>query len=514
MNRHLKRVSATARNTSQSLLSGPLMLAFLPSIVLVGYWVGGEFGLTLMAVGFPAILGLFALLQPIYKRTKRKRNGSGHTQQDRLSDDLDRTLEQCRRNGKNTACMVLAPDDFDAIVDRYGLSVAQDVVNQLCERLSLTVRNRDLVSKHEEQKMGVVMAPVPYLNLDIALQVAGRLQAAIEKPITIGEATIYISASIGISLDTHFREDDGSRMVEAAELALTAAQRNGPSSIRSYSPDMRKIKSGNHVVSSEIDNALEKGQILPWFQPQISTDTGHVTGFEALARWEHPERGTVSPAEFLPKIQQAGKMERLGEVMLRKALEAVKEWDSLDIKVPKVGVNFSPEELSNPNLIKKIEWELDKFDLTPDRLAIEILETVVATSPDDMVARNISGLSDLGCQIDLDDFGTGHASISSIRRFDIQRLKIDRSFVMKVDQDQEQQRMVSAILLMAERLDLDTLAEGVETAGEHVMLSQLGCRHVQGFGIGKPMPFSKTETWVSEHLSKLSQPPEIRFRTG
>ena len=142
-------------------------------------------------------------------------------------------------------------------------------------------------------------------------------------------------------------------MVEAAELALTAAQRNGPSSLRAYSPDMHKIKPGNDVMSSEIDKALEKGEILPWFQPQISTDTGLVTGFEALARWEHPERGTVSPAEFLPKIQQAGKMERLGEVMLSKALEALKMWDDLGIEVPRVGVNFSPDELSNPNLIKK-----------------------------------------------------------------------------------------------------------------------------------------------------------------
>lgn len=514
MNRHLKRISATARNASLSILSGPLMLAFLPSFVLAGYWVGGEFGLAVMAVGSPVALGVFTLIRPLCKRMSKAERRGRRTRKDRLSDDLGRTLEQARRNSKHTACLLLAPDDFDATVDRYGLSVAQDVVGQLCERLSKTVRARDLVSKHGDRKMGVVMAPVPHMNLDIALQVAGRLQAAIEKPIILGEATIYISASVGISLDTHFREDNGSKMLEAAELALTAAQRNGPSSMRSYSPDMRKITSGGELVSSEIDKALENGEIRPWFQPQISTDTGYVTGFEALARWEHPERGTVSPAEFLPKIQQAGKMERLGEVMLSKSLEALSEWDSMGIDVPKVGVNFSPDELSSPNLIKRIEWELDRFDLTPDRLAVEILETVVATSHDDMVARNISGLSDLGCQIDLDDFGTGHASISSIRRFDIQRLKIDRSFVMKVDQDQEQQRMVSAILLMAERLELDTLAEGVETAGEHVMLSQLGCRHVQGFGIGKPMPFAKTEAWVAEHLSKLSQPPKIRFRTG
>ena len=158
--------------------------------------------------------------------------------------------------------------------------------------------------------------------------------------------------------------------------------------------------------------------------------------------------------------------------------------------------------------------ELDRFDLSPDRLNVEILETVIALSPDDTITRNIKLLSDLGCQIDLDDFGTGHASLSSIRRFAVQRIKIDRSFVTRVDRDAEQQRMVAAILMMAEKLGLETLAEGVETAGEHATLAQLGCGHVQGFGIALPMPFEQTALWIRSHVSKLQKPPEIGRQTG
>jgi EAL domain-containing protein (putative c-di-GMP-specific phosphodiesterase class I) len=238
------------------------------------------------------------------------------------------------------------------------------------------------------------------------------------------------------------------------------------------------------------------------------------TGFEALARWTHPERGLITPAEFLPILEQAGAMERLGEVILYNALSALKTWDAAGLDVPQVGVNFSPEELRNPRLVKKIEWELDRFDLPARRLNVEILETVVALSPDDTVVRNIAALSELGCPIDLDDFGTGHASISSIRRFDVQRLKIDRSFVMKVDRDPEQQRMVSAILTMAEQLGLATLAEGVETAGEHAMLAQLGCGHVQGYGIGRPIPLDQTIEWVTRHLARLEAPPPIGRQIG
>ena len=177
--------------------------------------------------------------------------------------------------------------------------------------------------------------------------------------------------------------------------------------------------------------------------------------------------------------------------------------------MPQIGVNFAGGELANPQLIDKVTWELDRFDLSPERLAIEVLETVVASAADDVITRNINALRKLGCRIDLDDFGTGHASIASIRRFSVSRIKIDRSFVMKADRDPDQQRMISAILTMAERLGVETLAEGVETVGEHVLLAQLGCDHVQGFGIARPMPFEQTLDWIARHNAKLQDVPRI-----
>jgi EAL domain-containing protein (putative c-di-GMP-specific phosphodiesterase class I) len=261
-----------------------------------------------------------------------------------------------------------------------------------------------------------------------------------------------------------------------------------------------------HIFADEAAAALDSGDILPHFQPQISTDTGRITGFEALARWTHPERGTIAPADFLPVLENAGKLARLGEVMLNRSLAALRAWDDAGLDVPTVAVNFSSDELRNPKLIDKVKWELDRYELDPSRLSIEVLETVVAASPEDVVSR---GLARLGCRIDLDDFGTGHASISSIRRFAVGRIKIDRSFVMKVDRDAEQQRMVAAILTMAERLGLETLAEGVETPGEHTMLAQLGCDHVQGFGIGRPMPFDISEDWLRKHSARMAEAPRI-----
>jgi EAL domain-containing protein (putative c-di-GMP-specific phosphodiesterase class I) len=182
--------------------------------------------------------------------------------------------------------------------------------------------------------------------------------------------------------------------------------------------------------------------------------------------------------------------------------------------VPNVAVNVSPEELRNPRLFDKIRWELDRFEIAPERLTIEILEDVVAQSDDDTTTRNIAALSNLGCRIDLDDFGTGHASIANIRRFDLHRIKIDRSYIAQVDTDREQQSMIAAILTMAERLGLDTLGEGVESHGEHAMLAQLGCGHVQGYSIAKPMPFKEIGPWIEAHKKKIAHPPVIPRKTG
>lgn len=269
-----------------------------------------------------------------------------------------------------------------------------------------------------------------------------------------------------------------------------------------------------HDLIEDVSIALENGQILPWFQPQVSTDTGEVTGFEALARWLHPTRGMIPPCDFLPAIEEAGLFERLGEVILYQSLASMIKWQESGFTVPKVGVNFSGAELRNPKLVDKIRWELDRFDLSPDRLAVEVLETVVADTGDDIITRNIAGLASLGCSIDLDDFGTGHASIANIRRFSVDRIKIDRSFIMKVDTDPEQQHMVAAILTMADQLKLETLGEGVETIGEHAMLAQLGCGHIQGFGLARPMPYEDTLEWMQKHSAKLAETPKIGRRAG
>lgn len=506
-------ILSSGRALLRTTVTGPQILAFLPALTLGAYWYGGEAVLLFVALLFPALLalgGAFEQAPSVYPRDHL----TGLTNRDGIIEALNHAIREGEDQGLSTAAMVITLDEFTSITERFGARATDDILCKVADRLVETCRDADMIGRLQGTSFSVALCPVLRVDLEAMIQLSGRIQAAIAEPISMDATTLYVTASIGFSLPGRVNEQTGEALLDAAECAMVDARRNGPGAIRAYSAEMKSRITQQHALMQEVGAALENGEIRPWFQPQISTDTGRVTGFEALARWVHPERGMIPPSEFLPAIEAAGLLERLSEVMLFQSLSAMRSWDGAKAKVPTVGVNFSSDELRNPNLVEKVRWEIDRFELTPDRLVVEILESVVADGDDDVIARNIAELAKLGCAIDLDDFGTGHASIGHIRRFAVGRIKIDRSFVMKVDQDQDQQKMVAAILTMAERLELETLAEGVESTGEHAMLSQLGCGHVQGFGIARPMPFEDTLAWVDKHNRKLSKAPRIHKKTG
>jgi diguanylate cyclase (GGDEF)-like protein len=490
-----------------TVFTGPPAMAFLPAICLAAFWAGGEIALMVVAAMLPIA---YLIAGGIDTGLRVRRDAvSGLFQRHAFEDLVEESHIRTAQMGRHAVLISLVIEEFDLLVERHGQPAADIVVQRTGERIIAAMRKDDHVGQMGDARFSICTAPVRHLDLETSIQMAGRLQVALEEPISVDGLSIYISTSVGFCMHARAPGESAEDWLCAAATALREAQRRGPSAIRAFSDQMRRDNKSRSDLREEVGQALDGGQIQPWFQPQISTDTGQITGFEALARWSHPVRGMISPADFLPAIEDAGLLERLAEVMMYHGFAALKAWDGSGVTVPQIGVNFAGSELSNPRLLEKVKWELDRFDLTPDRLAIEVLETVVASAPDDMITRNINALGELGCRVDLDDFGTGHASIASIQRFSVSRIKIDRSFVMKADRDPEQQRMISAILTMAERLEVETLAEGVESVGEHVLLAQLGCDHVQGFGIARPMPFEQTLDWITSHNAKLQDVPRI-----
>ncbi len=487
----------------------PEFLIFLPAITLAGFWLGGERVLLLLALGLPL---LFAVTGTSGLSAGGSAVAEGATVS-RVIAALDALLPGLEGSRRCTACLVIQFDETASFLDRHGRSAQADVLARCEDRIRGVLRMGDLVALMQGGSFTIVLSPVRRLDLETLVQLCGRLQEAITAPISLGATQVYVTSSIGFCVSGRSAELTGASLLDAAQAAADEAMRHGPGAIRAYSSEMSRKQAVQNAMREEIEAALDSGQIRPHFQPQISTDTGDITGMEALARWYHPDRGCLAPSEFLPAVEASALTERLGEVMLQQSLTALVDWDRKGFRVPRVSVNFAASELRNPRLPERLKWELDRFDLTPDRLTVEILETVIANSDNDMLVSNIAALAAMGCGIDLDDFGTGHASITTIRRFAVRRLKIDRSFVTRVDQDREQQKMVSAIVSLAERLGLETLGEGVETAAEHAMLSQLGCGHVQGFALARPMPAEAVSDWMTRHRASQHRIPRIGART-
>ncbi len=503
------------RQRALDLLTGPPALAFVPAISLAAFWFGGEGALLVMAALVPAAYllsgGIGAAVEQLQSASLNSNGILARAPMTAKCEDIFAKTSAAEL----AACIhVIEIEGFSDLIDRFGPAAGDTIVQRMGERLIGIMRDGDSIGQIGDARFAVCTSPVRQLPLELCIQLAGRVQAAAEEPFSIDGTVIYTDVCIGFCQHSRAPDKKATAWLEAACIALRSAQANGASSIRAYSDQMHQERKTRRALHEDVVAALESGEITPWFQPQLCTDTGRITGFEALARWTHPIRGVIPPAQFLPAIEAANLLERLSEVMMYHSFRALKQWDAAGADIPQVGVNFTGSDLSNPRLLEKVKWDLDRFELTADRLAIEVLETVVASAPDDMITRNINALGDLGCRIDLDDFGTGNASIASIRRFSVSRIKIDRSFVMKADRDPEQQRMISAILTMAERLQVETLAEGVETVGEHVLLAQLGCHHVQGFGIARPMPFDQTLDWINSHNAKLQDVPKIMQGRG
>ncbi len=486
----------------------PQSLAFVPAVMLGGYWFGGEGVLMITAVTFPMVLMLGGLLESD-RNFERLDSLTGLFNRDHLIETLAGHLAQFEGQGQSTIAFVIQLDDFAEVSDSLGSAGTEEVLRRTADRIAGTIRPGDMAARLVEHRFAVILGPVRQANMEVGLRVAERLQAAVSEPISLNAGAIFVTASIGFCLTRRAPQRTAEAMLEAAEIAMDEARRAGRNSIRSFSTEMGDAVEVRHSLSEEIVRAIDNGDIRTWYQPQISTDTGLVTGFEASARWDHPDRGTLEPADFMEAVETANMLDRLGETMLFNGLSALRLWDKAGYRVPRIGLNFAVTELRNPRLVDKIHWELDRFDLTPDRLTIDILEAVVADTSNDTITSNIAALATLGCEIDLDGFGTGHASIANIRRFAVNRIKIDKSYVARVDADRDQQKIVSAILAMADQLDLETLAGGIETHGEHSMLAQLGCGHVQGVSIGCPMPFDETMAWMDTHSARLTHAPLI-----
>ena len=254
---------------------------------------------------------------------------------------------------------------------------------------------------------------------------------------------------------------------------------------------------------------LDPAQVEVRFQPQLCCHTGAVTGFEATARLRHPLRGLLNPADARPALTPSDRLALTGAV-LAQALGPLRHWDRAGHDVGTVSLDLAQAELCQPRLAETLLWELDRQEVAPARLVIALQQTGGTMQDAGPVAANLHRLTEAGCRLDLDGFGTGHASLDAIRRLRVRRVKVDRSFLLGCNHDPGQQRMILAILALADHLGLDTLACGADTGPEHAFAAQIGCSHVQGLAIAPPLPLERTDAFLTRRRAVAEDLPRLR----
>jgi EAL domain-containing protein (putative c-di-GMP-specific phosphodiesterase class I)/GGDEF domain-containing protein len=486
---------AKCRSRLRAVLSRTEVLALFPILALISYEIGGPESVLVVAMILPALL-VFSNLGPVASLDMTGGLPRGPAGRDAMRAMLERVS---RMEDKDSACIRLAVDDWDALVPRWGKEGARDVLECCVSRLRAALRQDDLLADLGDGHFGVVLHPMPVARLAIRDSVTDRLRAALAEPLRLDGAWIRLTASAGHAALRQGELWSAEETLAGAEAALEEAHAAGRNTMRAFVPGRPAPRTGRTPLAEEVRAGLANDAFRPWFQPQIDARTGRVIGFEALARWQHASLGLLAPDRFLDAVADAGQIEALGATIRRQALAALAAWEHAGAHDLTVSVNACKAELRSASFAEQVAWDLDRLDIPPDRLVIEVLETVAAATTDDSILTTLAALRRQGIELDLDDFGVGQASLLSIRRFGIARIKIDRSFVMGIDADKEQQALVGAIVSMAREMNVATLAEGVETVAERDTLTRMGCDCLQGFLIGKPMALSETFDWLADH---------------
>lgn len=416
-----------------------------------------------------------------------------------MREFLDMALSQAKRHGHQVGLLQIDLIGFRTLNDTRGHAVGDLVLQRVAGQMLVECRKGDFVARIGSNEFAVICSFAEDITELQAL--SERLCELVAEPFEINSVACDLKCAAAITL-SDVDEVDPLRLQRDVDIALAAAKQQGNGCCIVFSPDMREAFEEKEALREDLKRGLEAKEIEPFFQPQINAKTGELDGFEALARWRHPSRGILSPFHFLDAAAEFGLGERVDEIVMDKAFGALAGWRRRGLVVPRMGVNITAVELRDPFMAERIKWAVERHELEPSDICIEILEGVLVEEEDDEVAKNIASLSRIGFHIDLDDFGTGHASIATLQRFSIDRIKIDRSFVTDIDSDTEQQKVAGAMIGLAHSLDVTALGEGVETAAEYAQLAQMGCEYLQGFWIGKPMPEETATAWIRAYVAK------------
>jgi diguanylate cyclase (GGDEF)-like protein len=399
-------------------------------------------------------------------------------------EHLQAAEDALRAQGTPLALLYLDMDNLKAVNDSVGHEGGDRLIQVVSDRISDCLRPADVFARLEGDEFAVLLTG-PASERE-ASRTADRILAALAQPVLIDDNFIQPSASLGLSTSTACATSDIG-LLRAADVALSIAKAGGKGRYETFQPHHHAAQLDRERLQADLEHAVDDDQLVLHYQPLVDCRTGRIEGYEALLRWQHPLRGLVSPLDFIPLAEACGLIVPIGRWVLREATQQAASWQDGDPTGIHVSVNVSVRQFRHPELLRDVADALKRSGLPAPLLTLEITESLFAADIPD-VTQKLERLKDLGVRLALDDFGTGYSSLSYLRHFPFDILKIDKSFVEDIDVSRQNQAVASAIVALGRSLDLDLVAEGIETAGELRSLEALGVHLGQGFHLGRPGP--------------------------
>jgi diguanylate cyclase (GGDEF)-like protein len=410
-----------------------------------------------------------------------------------LDDRLAQAIAHADRDGQPFAVLMLDLDRFKLINDSFGHRSGDMVLNEVARRLQGLVRSIDTVARVGGDEFVLVVSPSA-AQAD-AEEIAKRANEILCTPIELEGVELRVSSSIGIAF---YPTDGGSAesVLAHADAAMYCAKERGRNNYQCFSAGMKSVALERVSLESELHQALKLGQFELFYQPKVDTASGDIHSAEALIRWRHPQRGLIPPLQFIPLAEECGLIHEIGAWVLREACRQCAVWQRAGQLPLRVAVNVAASQFRRGDLFEVVRGALQEAQLDPRFLEIELTESAVMTNPEDSAAI-LEQLSRMGVLVSVDDFGTGYSSMSYLRRFPIDKLKIDRSFITDLTTRADDASIVQAIVSLAHSLRLKVVAEGVETVEQLKFLQSVGCDQYQGYHFSPPLPASEFAELVS-----------------
>ncbi|MDM9625415.1 EAL domain-containing protein [Rhizobium sp. S152] len=407
-----------------------------------------------------------------------------------LDRKLDAMLKSAAAQQQSLAVAFLDLDNFKLVNDSLGHGAGDELLKVVARRISSLLGPEDILSRIGGDEFVVVLG-----NADEAMETLRTILTTVSQRLVVGGVEILTTCSIGVAFFAQ-HGDTASELFANADMALYRVKDAGRNGIQIFSPSMAAEARTKLATIDELRRAVERQEFVIHYQPQKSMNTGAVTGMEALVRWQHPQKGLLPPGSFIPLAEETGLIVPIGEFVLMEACRQARRWQDLGLAPCSVAVNVSARQFQEAGLVDHVAAALEQSGLDPQWLELEVTESLIMRDVEGAIAR-MHELKRLGVNLSIDDFGTGYSSLSTLKRFPISRLKIDRSFIADIPGDSGDMALTSAIISLGKILELEVVAEGVETEEQMQFLATAGCEYLQGFLFSKPLPSSEIGALLS-----------------